>query len=485
MESIDALYPSEFWKWFDAVTKIPRPSRKEAGMIHFLDLFAKERNLPFIKDIAGNVLIKKEAAIGYENRQPVILQAHMDMVCEKNIGVIHDFEKDPISYYEASGWIRARGTTLGADDGAGLAAMLAILDGPSRFGPLSCLFTVDEETGLTGARMIQNQMLPANILINLDSGDEGEFYAGCAGGVDTTGYFSYKAVPAEQGGVYYRILVTGLTGGHSGDDIDKGLANSVKLLTRVLRELSGVCELKLCQMDAGNLRNAIPREGSAMVMLQPDKYQQVADAFNMLAGEIAGEYASTEPNLSIRLEPCEPTGHILSTDSQRTLLDLLNRLPHGVVAMSKVIPGLVETSTNLASVKFEEENIAVVGTSQRSSLNTEKDAIAEQVNSIFIRAGAVCKHSTGYPGWAPNPDSAIIAIGKEAYRALFSQEPRIKAIHAGLECGLFLEKNPALDMISIGPTMKGCHSPDERLEVASVGRFWDLLMEMLRTIPVK
>jgi dipeptidase D len=484
MTNLNDLKPIEFWKWFEAVTSIPRPSKKEGKIIEFLIDFAKRRNLKWEKDLAGNVLIHKGPTSGFENRKTTILQSHVDMVCEKNAGVEHNFETDPITCIIDSGWVRADGTTLGADDGAGVAASLAILDSEIiEHGPLECLFTVDEETGLTGARLLEPDFISGHFLINLDSGDEGEFYVGCAGGMDTTGFLNYTREKIKPGSMAFQVQVNGLKGGHSGEDIDKGLANSVKVITRLIWAVNRNISVDLASIDAGNLRNAIPREGTAIICFPYKSRNKVESFLKELSRQIKDEYKETEKDLKIEMKEISAPEEILNEKSKNSLLNLLYALPHGVISMSHAIPGLVETSTNLASVKFQTDKKIIIATSQRSSIDSAKLDIGNQVQTVFEMGSALVEQNTGYPGWSPNPKSEIISIGSKAYKKLFKHEPQMKAVHAGLECGLFLEKYPHLEMISIGPTMKGCHSPDERMEIESVSRFWLLLLEMLRNIP--
>jgi dipeptidase D len=484
MASLNNLKPKEFWMWFEAICRIPRPSKKEVKIIEYLTEFAQARKLKWKKDLAGNVLIYKGPSKGFEKRKTTIMQAHVDMVCEKNNGVVHDFEKDPINCIIEGGWVKAAGTTLGADDGAGVAAMLAVLNATDiEHGPIECLFTVDEETGLTGARLLEPEFMSGKFLINLDSGDEGEFYIGCAGGMDTLGFLGYSMESSKKSNIAIQIHVNGLKGGHSGEDIDKGLGNAVKILNRLIWTLNREVPFDLYRMEAGNLRNAIAREGMATICL-PYKLKNKADKFLTTIGQqIKEEYKLSEKNLNIQTKETRLPNEVLNEKSKNGLLNLLYALPHGVISMSQTIPGLVETSTNLASIKCLNDRKIVIATSQRSSVDSAKLDISNQIRSVFEMGSALVEQNTGYPGWSPNPKSEIISIGKNAYQKLFSQEPQMKAVHAGLECGLFLEKYPELEMISIGPTMKGCHSPDERLEIQSVNRFWQLLIEMLRTIP--
>jgi dipeptidase D len=486
MSEIVKLKPIEVWKYFNEILQIPRPSKKEEKIIAYLVEFGKKHNLETFKDDAGNVLIKKPATKGMESIESAVLQSHIDMVCEKNSDVEHDFYNDPISAFVEGDWVRAKGTTLGADDGIGIAAQLAILASKSiKHGPIECLFTVDEETGLTGAFEMKPGFFNSKILINLDSEDEGELFIGCAGGVDTSITFAYDTVNVPSNYKAYKLSVTGLKGGHSGDDIDKGLGNSVKIINRFLWRGTNKFDLRLTSIDAGNLRNAIPREAFALFVIHEDDEGGMLEMLNALIKEVYGELHFTEPNLKISIEATSLPEWVIDEPTQFDLLNSLYACPHGVIAMSRQIPGLVETSTNLASVKFIQDNQILVTTSQRSSVDSAKTDIAGMVESVFRMANANVVHSGGYPGWTPNTDSKILNITKKSYKKLFGNEPVVRAIHAGLECGLFLEKYQYLDMISFGPTIKGAHSPDERLNIETTQKFWELLLEVLENIPKK
>ncbi len=480
---ISELEPREVWMQFDEILKVPRPSKKEEKIIQFLLDFAREHNLKAKKDDIGNVLIIKGATPGYENRKGVVLQSHVDMVCEKNSDVKHDFEKDAIKAYVDGDWVKAKGTTLGADDGIGMAAQLAVLASKNiQHGPIECLFTVDEETGLTGAFGLKKGFFEGTILINLDSEDEGELFIGCAGGVDTEASFKYKREDVPLGSFAMDIQVANLKGGHSGDDINKGLGNANKILNRFLWSAARKYNLRVSTINGGNLRNALAREADAVVVV-PNAYKEdVRAEFNMFFYEIQNEYKTTEPNIKMKLGTTDLPKFIIDEETQRNLLNSIYACPHGVIEMSRDIEGLVETSTNLASVKMNDEKI-VVATSQRSSVESAKKDIANMVESVFLLAEANVKHSDGYPGWTPNTDSDILKIAKESYEDMFKKEPLVRAIHAGLECGLFLEKYTELDMISFGPTLRGVHSPDERINIKTVEMFWIHLLDVLRRIP--
>ncbi len=481
MADLTKLAPGEVWSEFEAITRVPRPSKKEEKIRDYLVGWAKKHGLEHRCDVAGNVVIRKPATAGWEERPTVILQSHMDMVCEKNSDVAFDFERDAIRTCVDGGWVRAEGTTLGADDGIGMAAALAMLASDAVEHPaLEALFTVDEETGLTGAFGLGEGMLTGKYLINLDSEDEGELFIGCAGGVDTVATFSPMVTPAPDGFEYFRIDVKGLAGGHSGDDIDKGRANSNKLVARLLYELLPY-GLVLNRFDGGNLRNAIPREAFAVFGVPAESAGDVCERCRAFAVEIVEEFKYTEPNLQMTLNKIEGVEWVLDPVTMQSLVGALVGLPNGVLAMSHAVEGLVETSTNLASVKFGAEGI-VVTTSQRSSVESAKRYAAQTVEAVLRLSGAEVAHSDGYPGWTPDPDSHLLRVTEQCYERLFVVKPKVRAIHAGLECGLFLEKYPELDMVSFGPTLRGVHSPDERLEIATVQKFWDLLCAVVRNL---
>ena len=483
MSSITTLEPRIVWEQFDAITQIPRPSKKEGKIIAFLVDFAKRHGLEYRKDAIGNVVICKPATPGFEQRPTVVLQSHMDMVCEKNSDVEFDFEKDAIRPYIDDEWGKAEGTTLGADCGIGMAAALAVLIDPSvEHGPVEALFTVDEETGLTGAFELGEGMLTGKYLINLDSEDEGELFIGCAGGIDTIATFHYHAEEASLNYTFFRVDVSDLLGGHSGDDIDKGRANSNKIVARLLWEGMQSFELKLSYFNGGNLRNAIPREAYAIFGVPTRFAAEFRKRFALFAEDMKAEFHFREPNLRITLNEMPQVDKVLDARTQAGLVYSLVGVPNGVIAMSFAVPGLVETSTNLASVKFVGEESIVVTSSQRSSVESAKTYVMQMVESVFTLAGADVAHSDGYPGWAPNPESRLLDITVKSYERLFSTEPKVRAIHAGLECGLFLEKYPDLEMVSFGPTLRGVHSPDERLEIATVGKFWALLLEVMKNL---
>lgn len=480
------LKPQGVFHYFAEICKVPRPSKKEEKIIAYLQAFGKKHNLETLTDEVGNVLIKKPATPGMENRKTIVLQSHVDMVCEKNNDVQHDFLNDPIETEIDGEWLKAKGTTLGADNGIGVATELAILtDDTIAHGPLECLFTIDEETGLTGAFALKEGFMNGDILLNLDSEDEGELFIGCAGGIDTVAQFAYQEVDVPAGYFCCKVQVKGLKGGHSGGDIHLGRGNANKILNRFLSQTLKKYDMYLCEIDGGNLRNAIAREAHAVIALpEADKHAVRAD-LNIFAAEVQAEYNVTDPDLQLLMESEAPRAKAIDKDTTKRLLQAIYAVPHGVYAMSQDIPGLVETSTNMASVKMKPGNIIRIETSQRSSTASSKRDMNTMVRTVFEMAGAEVSSGEGYPGWKPNPHSEILEIAAASYKRLFGVDAKVKAIHAGLECGLFLDKYPTLDMISFGPTLQGVHSPDERMLIPTVQKFWDHLLDILKNAPVK
>ena len=462
--------------------QIPRPSKNEGRISAYIQQFGRSRGLETLSDSLGNVLIRKPAFKGYENSQGVCLQAHMDMVCEKNSDKVFDFSTNAIQPVLDGEWLTADGTTLGADDGIGVAAILAILDDNTiEHGPLEALFTVDEETGLTGAAGLSNEWLESSILLNFDDEDEGEFCIGCAGGIDTTVAIDYTTRYCPAGESAYRIKISGLKGGHSGDDINKGLGCANKMLTRMLWNATEQCKIGLAHIDGGNLRNAIAREAWADVVVAAEFEHEFKQLVSSFTDALSFEFRSTEPDLRVELIPIALPQLLIDRQTQYNLLNSLFACAHGVLAMSREIPNFVETSTNLASIKMDDKQIHIA-TSQRSSVESAKRAAAQKIEATFRMIGAHVTHGDGYPGWTPNPDSRVLKVGVETYKTLYGHEPVVRAIHAGLECGLIGEKYPQMDMISYGPTLRGVHSPDERIEIKTVQMFWDLTLHILKNL---
>lgn len=480
------LEPKVVWDNFYEITKIPRPSKKEEKIMQFLLDFGKKHNLETKRDTIGNVVIKKPASKAYENKKSVVLQSHQDMVCEKNADVDIDFNNDPIQPLVDGEWVKAKGTTLGADDGIGIAAQLAILASDTiEHGPIECLFTVDEETGLTGAFELEKGMFESKILLNLDSEDEGEMFIGCAGGIDTLATFNYSKEDIPEGHSAVKISISGLKGGHSGDEIHKELGNSNKILNRILWHANKNFEIRLNIFDGGNLRNAIPREAEAIITVPENHKENLKKYVQDFTKDVKFEFEETAPDLNVGYEEVQNPDFVIDKKTQNALIYSLYACPHGVIRWSLKLKGLVETSTNLASVKYIEGNKIFITTSQRSSLESGKINVSNMVRSVFELAGAKAEHTGGYPGWSPNPNSEILKVVVDSYKRLFGKEPIVRAIHAGLECGLFLEKYPGLDMVSFGPTLRGVHSPDEKINIKTVEMWWKHLLDTLVNVPNK
>lgn len=480
MEKIE-LKPASVFEMFARINAVPRPSKHEEQMIAFLRDFGQELGLETVVDETGNVLIRKPATPGMEGRPTIILQSHMDMVCEKNADLDFDFTRDAIQTYIDGEWMRACGTTLGADDGIGCAMEMAILaDNSLRHGPIECVFTRDEETGLTGAEGMQPGFMTGQLLINLDSEDEGEIFVSCAGGCRTTATFRFTPEAAPEGSFFMRLTIKGLTGGHSGDDIDKKRANANKLLARYLYDEMKKCGLRLADIQAGGLHNAIPREATCLVCIPISYKEQARVDWNIFAADVQEEFNVTEPQMAFLLESAEATT-VLPEDVSCRLITALQAVDNGVYAMSQDI-ALVETSSNLASIKQVEPGVIIVNSSQRSSLLSNRQNMSHTVAAVFELAGAEVEIGEGYPGWAMNPKSELLRVAREQYVRLFKKEPVVRGIHAGLECGLFSEKYPGLDMVSFGPTLRGVHSPDERLLIPTVDMVWRHLLAILENV---
>lgn len=483
---ITSLSPQSVWKYFHEITQVPRPSKKEGRILSYLIEFAKQHGLAYKQDEVGNLVISKPATPGYEGRETVVLQSHVDMVCEKNADTEFDFDNDPIRTVIDGAWLRADGTTLGADNGIGCAAELAILAATDlEHGPIECLFTVDEETGMTGAMGLKPGFFSGKILLNLDSEDEGELFIGCAGGMGVIAEFDPHYQPAPTTGLtYLQIKVFGLRGGHSGGDIHVGLGNANKVLTRALYAIGSAVDYKLASITGGNLHNAIPREAQAVVGVKAEDKATVEALIATLRANVQAELQRVDPGVNISIEPVAAPAEVLCDDVKRRLVQALYACPHGVLGMSHELEGLVETSNNLASIKLVDGKIRVE-TSQRSSTESLRNSTSEMVRSVFELAGASAKVRDPYPGWKPNADSPILKVSADAYVRLFGREPKVKAIHAGLECGLILDVFPGLDMVSFGPTLRDVHSPAERIEIHTVELWWQHLLEVLKSIPAK
>jgi dipeptidase D len=480
--AIEGIEPKILWERFYEITQVPRPSKKEEKIIEHFKNLLNQLKVDYKVDKLGNIVAFVPATKGYENTPTVVLQGHMDMVCEKNKDKVFDFDNDPIDLFKEDGWITADGTTLGADNGIGLAAALAVItDTDIIHGPIEILCTVDEETGLTGANNLEPGFITGKIMLNMDSEEDGAFYVGCAGGIDTVATMKIESEPAPKETTAYELLVTGLKGGHSGLDIQAGRGNAIKILARALNRLNEV-GYSLASLDGGSLRNAIPREAEAIIFLTTDGAAKAEKLIKELQEKVIIEFKTPDGGVKIELKKSGSTTNVVYTNALKDrIVDTLLALPHGVIAMSPDLEGLVETSTNLATVKVIDNNVRI-GTSQRSSIESAKDFISDNVAAIFRLAGSDVKAGDGYPGWKPNMDSEILKISKTAFRNLFNKEAEIKAIHAGLECGILEGKNPGLDMISFGPTIQGAHSPDEKLNIETVEKFYLLLKGILKEV---
>ncbi len=484
MGELGKMKPGKVWSYFEEISKIPRLSKNEGRIRAYMLDFAKKHNLEAREDSVGNILIIREAAAGKEKVKTVVLQSHLDMVGEKNASHPHNWDEDPIIPVIDGKWVTASGTTLGADDGIGIAAQMAVLTDPSlQCGRIECLFTVDEESGMTGAINLKPDFFTGRILLNLDSEDEGILFIGCAGGIDTQAILPFTPVKVTAGHKAMNLSVTGLHGGHSGDEIHKGYGNSIKIITRLLQDLEKKYSINISSFTGGNLRNAIPREAFVRVTFNPAHEEQIlADtaSYNRI---VRDEYGSLEPDMKVAAMPADVPEMVIDPHTQHRLLSALTIVPHGALAWSKDIPDLVETSSNLATIRLTGDNMIHVVTTQRSSSEEAKHYASMKAEASFDLAGAKVTHSDGYPGWKPNMNSDILRLMIDSYRKLFGKVPQVKAIHAGLECGLILEKYKGIDMISFGPTIRGAHTPEERIEIETVQMFWDLLIDVLRHIP--
>ncbi len=478
------LEPAAVWKYFSGICAIPHPSKKEQAIIDYVVGVGKELGLETLTDHAGNVLIRKPATAGMEDRKKVILQGHLDMVPQKNNDTEHNFEKDPIRPYIDGDWVRAEGTTLGADNGIGVAAALAVLESDEiKHGPLECLFTVDEETGMTGAFELKPGFLSGEILINLDSEEEGELYIGCAGGIDTNAFFRYKSEAVPQNHTTYKVEIKGLKGGHSGLDIHLGRGNAIKLLNRLLWEANRSLGLRLASLDGGSLRNAIPREASGTVLVPNKNKEEFESLADSIINELRNEYGSTDPDLTLVLATTAAPAEVMDQESTQKLLNAVYACPNGVVRMISDMPDVVETSTNLAVLKTG-NGVAELASLQRSSVDSAKRDLCNMMKAVFGPAGAEVEHTGEYPGWKPSLKSPVLKTMLRVYEKLYGKTPEQKVIHAGLECGLLGGTYPELDMISLGPTIRNPHSPDEMVNIGSVKLFYEFLAETLGEIPL-
>ncbi len=484
-EQVSLLEPREVWGNFAALNAVPRPSKKEERVIQFMLNFGNSLHLETFKDGVGNVIIRKEATPGMENRQTVTLQSHLDMVHQKNAETEFDFDTEGICMRVENDWVRAEGTTLGADNGLGVAAIMALLESTTVPHPaLEALFTIDEETGMTGAMGLEAGILKGAILLNLDTEEDDEIDIGCAGGIDVTASRSYTEETVPDGFIGYRIGVKGLQGGHSGMDIHKGLANANKLMNRLLFKSTANHGLRIAALNGGGLRNAIPRESFAEVVLETGKARDLERDFKSWATVLKAEFPDKEPGMELILEPMEIPKNVMGTAVQEQLLRAVHTAHNGVYAMSTTMEDLVETSNNIARVEVKEGKISI-GCLTRSSVDSAKMELANALKVVFESGDFQVRFDGNYPGWNPNPDSVILSVLETQYEQLFQASPKVVACHAGLECGILGRNYPHMDMISFGPTIKGAHSPDERASITSVQKFWKFLVNILKHIPEK
>ena len=482
-EAIRQLEPKALWNHFADLNAVPRPSKKEERVIQFAKSFGELLNLPTQVDAVGNVIIKKPASIGMENRQTVVLQSHLDMVHQKNADTVFDFDKQGIEMYIDGDWVKAKGTTLGADNGIGVAAIMALLASTDiAHPPIEALFTIDEETGMTGAKGLVGGLLNGTILLNLDTEDDDELTIGCAGGIDVTCTGEYLQ-EKPKGDLSLKISIKGLTGGHSGVDIQKGRANANKLMNRLLWELSKDFSIEIATIDGGSLRNAIPRESVAEIVLDKKKHNELKEAVTKFEKTIKAEHSFTDASLEVKLENTVAVRNVMNADFQYKFLRSMYACPNGIYRMTPEIEGLVQTSNNIAKVLVKEGKFSVQCLT-RSSVDTEKTDLANAITSAFELIGASIEFGGNYPGWEPKPDAPIIKIMSELYEELFKGKAHVNAVHAGLECGIIGTNYPDMQMISFGPNIYGAHSPDERAQISSVQKFWIYLLATLKKIPV-
>lgn len=485
MTTLSHLKPHTLWKIFEQLTQVPRPSKHEEAVVAMLQAWCDEHGLSHERDEVGNLIIRKPATPGMENRKPVVMQGHVDMVPQKNADSSHDFERDPIRAYVDGDWVTAEGTTLGSDNGIGVAAALAVLvEEGIEHGPLEVLLTIDEESGMTGAKGLKPGWLHGEILLNLDTEDEGELYVGCAGGIDVSAQVPMQFQPCNPDDSAFLIAVRGLRGGHSGLDIDKGRGNANKIINRFLLENAAALNLRVFEFNGGTLRNAIPRESFTKVVVPDEKVNELQRVLGQFCNTLKSELQRVESNLTMTLEPVDKPSQVYTPASTEKLVMAVAGCTNGVTRMSDEFPGVVETSNNLAVVKSHEHSVQVLSL-VRSLLNSARDELAQSIAGIFTLAGAETKIDGDYPGWKPNAESDVLTLMIERYQSLYGKQPEVKVIHAGLECGLLSEPYPHWDMISFGPTIRHAHSPDEKVHIESVEKFWTLLVDTLKHIPQK
>ena len=479
---LNNIEPKALWDHFSALNAIPRASKKEAQIIQFMLDFGNSLGLPTIKDVVGNVIIKKPATQGMENRPTLVLQSHLDMVHQKNADTQFDFATQGIDMYIDGDWVRAHGTTLGADNGIGVASIMALLSSTDIPHPaLEALFTIDEETGMTGAKGLEAGVLNGDILLNLDTEDDRELCIGCAGGIDVSGLGTYAAEPVPSNWKTFTLTVNGLTGGHSGMDIHLGRANANKLMTRTLKEIQKTIAFRLVKFDGGSLRNAIPREAVAVIAIPGNESSILANIINDLAGIFSTENLITDPQLLLSIAPTEAASHCLPDAFTKTLIGSLYTIPNGIYRMTPGIDGLVQSSNNLARVLVQNETYEIHCLC-RSSVDSEKLDLTEMIVSALEFLNGETQTKGEYPGWAPLPNSAIVKLMQQQYESMFNEKPHVNAVHAGLECGILGINYPQMQMISFGPNIRGAHSPDECVQISSVQKFWKYLLEVIANI---
>ncbi len=482
-QEIEQLEPNRLWNNFAKLNAVPRPSKKEERVIEFMMNFGRSLKLDTFKDEVGNVIIRKDASQGMEDRKPITLQSHLDMVHQKNSTTEFNFETQGIEMFVEGDWVKARGTTLGADNGIGVAAIMSLLESHDiPHPPLEALFTIDEETGMTGAKGLKENLLRGQILLNLDTEEDDEIDIGCAGGIDITATRTYEEQNTPKGTIAYVISVKGLHGGHSGIDIHRGFGNANKIMNRLLYKSTEEFDVGVAQIDGGSLRNAIPRESFATIVVGEDKKEDFEVKLTEWIQDIQRENSFIESKLDITLDTTGLPAKIMEKIAQRKILKAIYGAHNGVYSMSAAIPDLVETSNNIARIEVKSGKIKI-GCLTRSSVDTAKFDLANSLKSVFELADCTVTLAGDYPGWSPNPDSEILDVLKEQYEVLFNEKPQVVACHAGLECGILGHNYPEIDMISFGPTIKGAHSPDERVNVPSVNKFWTFLLQILKSTP--
>lgn len=483
--AVRSLEPNSLWNHFADLNAVPRASKKEERVIQFIVDFGKNLGLETIVDEVGNVIIKKPASKGMESKQTVVLQSHLDMVHQKNADTNFDFETEGIKMNVNEDWVHALGTTLGADNGIGVATIMAVLASNELAHPsIEALFTIDEETGMTGALGLKGGLLSGSILLNLDTEDDDELTIGCAGGVDVSATGTYEEYGIPEGFEAFKLSIKGLNGGHSGMDIHKGLGNANKLMNRVLTDLSNKIDLKISSIDGGGLRNAIPRESFAIICIHTEQKSIYQDTLNQFQNVLGHEHRTTDSDFTIQSETVEMPSKVLTDEFEKQILKALYACPNGIYRMTPEIPGLVQTSNNLARVLVQDGKYEVLCLT-RSSVDSEKDDLSQAIRSVFELIGAEVNSDGSYPGWAPKPDAPIIKMMSDLYVEMFKDQPHVNACHAGLECGIIGLNYPDMDMISFGPNIRGAHSPDEKVQISSVQKYWEYFKEVMKRVPEK